>query len=122
ELTLAIVRGGDDEAAEVYARRLISLCEELGVATRLVPLSAGAGTAAAVSVIDELNGDRGVTGVLVQLPLPGAIDASAVLGALDAEKDLDGVSPANAGRFYLGLPALAPATPLAVMELLRRHR
>ena len=121
ELTLAIARGGDDEAADVYARRLVSLCEELGVATRVAELPERAGTGAAAAAIHELNLDPSVTGILVQLPLPAGFDASAVLAALDPVKDLDGASPANAGLFYLGLPALGPATPLAVMELLRRY-
>jgi len=121
DLALAIVRGGGDEAAEVYARRLVSLCEELGVATREETLPAGAGTDDALAVVERLNRDASVTGVLVQLPLPEGLDGSAVLAALDPVKDLDGVSPANAGRFYLGLPSLAPATPLAVMELLSRY-
>src|SRR5436305_1917015 len=83
---------------------------ELGVATRIASLSAGGDTDAAVAAIHELNLDPSVTGILVQLPLPAGLDASAVLAVLDPVKDLDGVSPANAGRFYLGLPALAPAT------------
>jgi len=120
-LGLAIVRGGGDEAAEVYARRLVSLCDELGVATRVVDLPAGEGTAGAAARVAELNGDPAVMGILVQLPLPGDVDTDAVLAALDPVKDLDGVSPGNAGRLYLGLPGLAPATPLAVMELLRRY-
>jgi methylenetetrahydrofolate dehydrogenase (NADP+) / methenyltetrahydrofolate cyclohydrolase len=120
-LTLAIVRGGGDEAAEVYARRLLSLCDELGVATRVVELPISDGTAGALARVRELNDDPAVTGILVQLPLPQELDTEAVLAALDPLKDLDGVSPANAGRLYLGLPGLAPATPLAVMELLRRY-
>ncbi len=120
-LALAIVRGGGDEAAEVYARRLVSLCDELGVEAREELLAAGSGTDDAVGLVDALNRDPAVTGILVQLPLPEGLDTSLVLAAIDPMKDLDGVSPANAGRFYLGLPSLAPATPLAVMELLARY-
>ncbi|HKP88822.1 MAG TPA: bifunctional 5,10-methylenetetrahydrofolate dehydrogenase/5,10-methenyltetrahydrofolate cyclohydrolase [Thermoleophilaceae bacterium] len=114
---LAIVRGGGDEASEVYARRLEALCSELGVETRTVEVSAGD----ALARVEELNGDRSVGGILVQLPLPEGADDVAVAAAVDPAKDVDGVNPVNAGRLYLGLPALAPATPLAVMELLRRH-
>jgi len=121
EVAVAIVRGGGDEAAEVYARRLVSLCQEVGVGAREELLSPDARTSEAVALVDRLNRDPRATGILVQLPLPQGLDSSAVLGAVDPLKDLDGVSPANAGRLYLGLPALAPATPLAVMELLARY-
>lgn len=114
---LAIVRGGGDEASEVYARRLSGLCEELGVEARGVEVSA----ADALARVHELNDDPAVGGILVQLPLPEGADDVAVAAAVAPSKDVDGVNPVNAGRLYLGLPALAPATPLAVMELLRRH-
>jgi methylenetetrahydrofolate dehydrogenase (NADP+)/methenyltetrahydrofolate cyclohydrolase len=114
---LAIVRGGGDEASEVYARRLEALCSELGVEVRVVEVSAGDAPAR----VEELNADAAVGGILVQLPLPEGVDDVAVAAAVDPSKDVDGVNPANAGRLYLGLAALAPATPLAVMELLRRY-
>jgi methylenetetrahydrofolate dehydrogenase (NADP+) / methenyltetrahydrofolate cyclohydrolase len=118
---LAIVRGGGDEAAELYARRLEALCEDLGVSTRVVEVPDTGSTADAIAQVEELNADAEVGGILVQLPLPGGLDQTAVIAAVDPSKDVDGVNPENAGRLYLGLPALAPATPLAVMELLRRH-
>jgi methylenetetrahydrofolate dehydrogenase (NADP+)/methenyltetrahydrofolate cyclohydrolase len=115
---LAIVRSAD-EAAAVYAGRLEKLCGELGIATRSVELSGS--TADAVEAVSALGRDPGVGGILVQLPLPEGVDQDAVVAAVDPAKDVDGVSPLNAGRLFLGLPAMAPATPLAVMELLRRH-
>ena len=115
---LAIVRSADDAAA-VYAGRLEKLCAELGVESRSAELSGD--TASAVRVVEELGSDPGVGGILVQLPLPEGVDQDAVVDAVDPAKDVDGVHPLNAGRLFLGLPALAPATPLAVMELLRRH-
>ena len=114
---LAIVRGGGDEASDVYARRLESLCGDLGVAARVVEITAHT----ALASVQELNVDAAVGGILVQLPLPEGADDVAVAAAVDPAKDVDGVNPVNAGRLYLGLPAMAPATPLAVMELLRRH-
>jgi methylenetetrahydrofolate dehydrogenase (NADP+)/methenyltetrahydrofolate cyclohydrolase len=114
---LAIVRGGGDEASEVYARRLEALCSELGVEVRVVEVSVDD----ALARVQELNADAAVGGILVQLPLPDGVDDVGVAAAVDPSKDVDGVNPVNAGRLYLGLPALAPATPLAVMELLRRH-
>jgi methylenetetrahydrofolate dehydrogenase (NADP+) / methenyltetrahydrofolate cyclohydrolase len=121
ELGLAIVRGGGDEAAAVYARRLEKLCEQLGVRTRVVELAAEGGTDGGIREVEELNLDPSVTGILVQLPLPGDLDATAVVATVDPLKDVDGVNPENAGRLFLGLPSLVPATPLAVMELLRRY-
>lgn len=118
---LAIVRGGGDEAAEMYARRLEALCQDLGVRSRVVEVAADASTADALSLVTWLNREPSVTGILVQLPLPEELDATAVVSAVAPLKDVDGVNPANAGRLFLGLPALAPATPLAVMELLARH-
>jgi methylenetetrahydrofolate dehydrogenase (NADP+)/methenyltetrahydrofolate cyclohydrolase len=117
---LAIVRGGGDEAAEVYARRLEALCEDLGVRARVVEVPGDGSTADAIAQVEQLNADDDVGGILVQLPLPAGLDETAVIAAVDPGKDVDGVNPENAGRLYLGLPALAPATPLAVMELLRR--
>jgi methylenetetrahydrofolate dehydrogenase (NADP+)/methenyltetrahydrofolate cyclohydrolase len=118
-LGLAIVRSAD-EAAAVYAERLEKLCADLGVPTRAAELAPG-DTGAAVAVVEELNRDPDVGGILVQLPLPDGVEQDDVVAAVDPLKDVDGVHPANAGRLFLGLPALAPATPLAVMELLRRH-
>ncbi|HEX8744050.1 MAG TPA: bifunctional 5,10-methylenetetrahydrofolate dehydrogenase/5,10-methenyltetrahydrofolate cyclohydrolase [Thermoleophilaceae bacterium] len=115
---LAIVRSAD-EAAAVYAGRLEKLCGELDVASRSVELADD--TAEAVATVEELGRDDSIAGILVQLPLPDGVDQDAVVDAVDPSKDVDGVHPLNAGRLFLGLPALAPATPLAVMELLRRH-
>jgi methylenetetrahydrofolate dehydrogenase (NADP+)/methenyltetrahydrofolate cyclohydrolase len=119
--SLAIVRGGGDEAAETYARRLQALCEELGAEVRVEEVAADADSAAAIDLISRLNGDDGVTGVIVQTPLPAGVDEALVSAAVDPDKDVDGVNPENAGRLYLGLPALAPATAVAVMVLLERH-
>ena len=115
---LAIVRSAD-EAAAVYAGRLEKLCGELGVPARSVEIAGD--TAGAVATVEELGSDPSIAGILVQLPLPDGVDQDAVVAAVDPLKDVDGVHPLNAGRLFLGLPALAPATPLAVMELLRRH-
>lgn len=115
---LAIVRSAD-EAAAVYAGRLEKLCGELGVPARSVEIPSDTG--AAVETVAALGRDGDVAGILVQLPLPDGVDQDAVVDAVHPLKDVDGVHPLNAGRLFLGLPALAPATPLAVMELLRRH-
>ena len=89
--------------------------------SRVVEVAEGASSEEAIGEVEELNADPAVTGILVQLPLPTDLDQTAVIAAVDPAKDVDGVNPENAGRLYLGLPALAPATPLAVLELLHRH-
>lgn len=118
EAGLAIVRSAD-EAAAMYAGRLEKLCGELGVPSRSVEIAGETGDA--VAIVEALGRDDSVAGILVQLPLPDGVDQDAVVDAVDPAKDVDGAHPLNAGRLFLGLPALAPATPLAVMELLRRH-
>lgn len=118
---LAVVLAGADEAAAVYTRRLERLAAEVGLAFRREELPKGTDTAAAIATIERLNQDPAVTGILVQMPLPPPIDAQAVTAAIAPSKDVDGVHPLNAGRLFLGLPGLVPATPLAALELLKRY-
>ncbi len=118
---LAVVLAGADEAAAVYTRRLERLAAEAGLAFRREELPAGTDTTAAIGTIERLNQDPAVTGILVQMPLPPPIDAQAVTAAIAPSKDVDGVHPLNAGRLFLGLPGLVPATPLAALELLKRY-
>ena len=117
---LGILRG-DDEASATYARRLEALCEELGVAVAVSPVPRGATTEDAIAILDELAGREDVTGVIVQVPLPEGVDESAVVEAIDPAKDADAVNPATAAAVYAGRPGPAPATAMAVLELLDRH-
>jgi|DewCreStandDraft_1066081.scaffolds.fasta_scaffold00278_11 methylenetetrahydrofolate dehydrogenase (NADP+)/methenyltetrahydrofolate cyclohydrolase len=118
---LAVVLAGADEAAAMYTRRLERLAAEVGIAFSRVELLPETDTPAALATIERLNQDPAISGVLVQLPLPPQIDAQAVTSALAPAKDVDGVHPLNAGRLFLGLPGLVPATPLAALELLKRY-
>ena len=117
---LGILRG-DDEASATYARRLEALCEELGVAVAVSPVPKDATTEQAIAILDELASRGDVTGVIVQVPLPDGVDEGAVVEAIDPAKDADAVNPATAAAVYAGRPGPAPATAMAVLELLDRH-
>jgi methylenetetrahydrofolate dehydrogenase (NADP+)/methenyltetrahydrofolate cyclohydrolase len=84
-------------------------------------LAADATQADLLALVDKLNRDAGIDGILVQLPLPKQIDPNAIAAAVDPDKDVDGVGPLNAGRLVLGLPGLFACTPLGIMEILALH-
>jgi len=119
---LALVSVGEDPASRIYLGRKSAACAEAGIEARRVQLAAGTSTEAVVERVRALGADPAVHGVLVQLPLAPPADAQAVLEAVPPEKDVDGFHPLNAGRLAQGLPALAPATPAGILELLRHHQ
>ncbi len=120
--TLALVSVGEDPASRIYLRKKSEACAGAGVDVRRVELPAGADTRAVVHQVRLLADDADVHGILVQLPLAAPADAQAVLEAIPPAKDVDGFHPTNAGRLAQGLPALVPATPLGIVELLRHHQ
>ena len=115
---LAVVLVGDDAASQVYVRSKERRAEEIGVATRDHRLPASTTTKTLLRLMEELNADPGVDGILVQLPLPGAVDSAAVLRAIDPEKDVDGFHPDNLGLLMLGTPRFVACTPQGCMRLL----
>lgn len=115
---LAVVLVGDDPASAVYVRNKDRAATGAGLEARTIRLPADTTQAALLEVVHHLNADASVDGILVQLPLPEGLDASAVLDALDPAKDVDGLTPTNAGRLAAGRPGLVPCTPLGVMKLL----
>jgi methylenetetrahydrofolate dehydrogenase (NADP+) / methenyltetrahydrofolate cyclohydrolase len=117
---LTVVRVGEDPASAVYVGNKVRTSEELGIRSEQVHLSAEASHDEVISVVRRLNADDEVDGILVQLPLPQQIDASAVLEEIDARKDVDGFHPINVGRLSLGEKALVPCTPAGVIEILKR--
>jgi methylenetetrahydrofolate dehydrogenase (NADP+)/methenyltetrahydrofolate cyclohydrolase len=117
--TLAVVLVGDDPASAVYVRSKTKAAREAGVDVRDHKLPATTSQAELGSLIDELNRDAGVDGILVQLPLPPPLDADAVIRALDPDKDVDGLHPTNLGRLAQGRPGFVPCTPSGCMRLLR---
>lgn len=117
---LVVVRVGEDPASAVYVRNKVRTSEALGFRSEHRALSAETSTEQLLSLIAELNERDDVDGILVQLPLPRAVDETRVLEAVDPAKDVDGFHPVNAGRLALGQHALAPCTPAGVIELLER--
>ena len=116
---LAVVLVGDDPASKVYVGQKEKGCLEAGFASFLHRLPAAATQKELLSLIDQLNKDKAVHGILVQLPLPPQIDPDTVLAAIKPEKDVDGFHPVNMGRLVAGLPASEPCTPKGIMRLLK---
>jgi len=115
---LAVVLVGEEAASSVYVRTKDRAAREAGIDARTIRLPADTSQADLLAVIQALNGDAGIDGILVQLPLPDDIDPQAVIEAIDPAKDVDGFHPVNAGRLADGRPTLVPCTPLGVMKLL----
>ncbi len=115
---LATVIVGDDPASEIYVRSKHRACEEVGMRSVHHGLAAASSEEELLELVRALGDDADVDGILVQLPVPAHIDPDAVVGALDPGKDVDGLTPANAGLLAHGTPGLVPCTPAGVMELL----
>jgi methylenetetrahydrofolate dehydrogenase (NADP+)/methenyltetrahydrofolate cyclohydrolase len=118
---LATVLVGDDPASHVYINLKQKAATEAGIEARDLKLPADTSEEELLATIAELNGDDGVDGLLVQLPLPDHLDESRVIEAIAPAKDIDGIHPYNAGRLYLGRPTLVPGTPLGVMRMLDEY-
>ena len=117
---LAVVLVGNDHASEVYVRNKRRACEEVGIHSIAYDLPAEAAQADLIALIDRLNNDPAVNGILVQLPLPGHMDSETVIERIHPDKDVDGFHPYNIGRLTVRLPRLQPCTPRGVMTLLER--
>jgi len=115
---LAVVLVGHDPASEIYVRRKIGECRKAGIGSIEKRLTADCGEQALLDLIDGLNADPAVHGILVQLPLPAGIDAARVLDRISPAKDVDGFHPVNVGRLSTGSQSLVPCTPLGIMMLL----
>jgi methylenetetrahydrofolate dehydrogenase (NADP+)/methenyltetrahydrofolate cyclohydrolase len=118
---LATVLVGDDPASHVYINLKQSSAREAGIDARDLKLPAETSEEELLATIADLNADDDVDGLLVQLPLPEHIDENRVIEAIAPEKDVDGIHPVNAGRLYLGRPALVPGTPLGIMRMLDEY-
>lgn len=117
---LAVVIVGEDPASQIYVRNKARACEEVGFCGEVHRLPAETEQAALNALIDRLNADSRIHGILVQLPLPAHLDAEEVTLRIDPRKDVDAFHPFNVGRILLGDPIFLPCTPAGVMELLRR--
>ncbi len=118
---LAAVLVGDDPASAVYVRSKGKACEEAGMHSETIRLPKETSEAELLAVVDRLNADPGIHGILVQLPLPKQIDSEKVLRRVDPAKDVDGFHPVNVGKLVTGdRTAFRPATPYGVQQILIR--
>lgn len=115
---LAVVLVGEDAASQVYVRSKVKACEEAGIISRNHSLPVETTQEELLSLIDTLNADPIINGILVQLPLPPQIDVQAVIERIDPSKDVDGFHPYNLGRLAGKAPTLRPCTPYGCMRLL----
>jgi methylenetetrahydrofolate dehydrogenase (NADP+) / methenyltetrahydrofolate cyclohydrolase len=118
---LAAVLVGDNPASQLYVKSKIAACEQLGLASALLTPPATVNTLDLLAVVEDLNRDNEVDGILVQLPLPPQVDTKRILEAVDPAKDVDGFHPMNLGRLVSGRPGLVACTPAGCMEILRRN-
>lgn len=116
---LAVVLVGEDPASQVYVRNKGKQTIEAGMASFEHKLPADTAQADLIALVERLNADPAVDGILVQLPLPGHLDEQAVVERISPNKDVDGLTPTSTGRLALGLPGLLPCTPLGCLMLLK---
>lgn len=117
---LATILVGEDEASKVYVGQKEKACKELGIYSERINLPGTTTEAELISLIERLNEDSKIHGILVQLPLPKNINETNVLYAIDPKKDVDGFHPVNVGKLMLGEPDFIPCTPHGIQELLIR--
>ena len=115
---LAVVLVGSNAASEIYVRNKRAACDHVGIRSYSYDLPATTPQTDLLALLDRLNHDRAIDGILVQLPLPAHIDPATVIEAIDPGKDVDGFHPYNVGRLAVRLPRLRPCTPWGVMQLL----
>ncbi|MWV45033.1 bifunctional methylenetetrahydrofolate dehydrogenase/methenyltetrahydrofolate cyclohydrolase FolD [Paenibacillus sp. HJL G12] len=117
---LAVVLVGEDPASHVYVRNKEKACHDLGYYSEVHRLPADTSQADLLALVDKLNHQDSIDGILVQLPLPKHIDEKAVINAIAVDKDVDGFHPVNVGNLVIGDDSLLPCTPAGVIELIKR--
>jgi len=116
---LAVILVGSDPASEVYVGSKRKACEEVGFVSRSYDLDVSTSEHELLALIDELNDDDAIDGILVQLPLPDHLDSNLVIEHINPKKDVDGFHPSNVGKLVLRQPGLRPCTPKGIMELIK---
>ena len=116
---LAVILVGDDPASHIYVRNKILACEKTGIISTEHRLPADVSAADLLKVIDQLNKDPAIHGILLQLPLPAHLDENTMVLAISPDKDVDGLHPVNAGRLMAGLPGMVPCTPQGSLILIK---
>ncbi len=115
---LAVVLVGENPASQVYVRKKTEACAEAGIVSKSFDLPAESSEADLLNLIEQLNNDNEIDGILVQLPLPDHMDSTTVLEAIHPTKDVDGFHPYNIGRLVQRMPALRPCTPHGIIHML----
>ncbi|MBQ2821501.1 MAG: bifunctional methylenetetrahydrofolate dehydrogenase/methenyltetrahydrofolate cyclohydrolase FolD [Thermoguttaceae bacterium] len=118
---LAAILVGDDPASQVYVRNKEKACAEVGMKSQLFRLPADTTQEQLLELVDELNHDDSVHGILCQLPLPKQINEKVILDAVSADKDVDAFHPVNVGLILQGRPRFLPCTPFGIQEMLKRY-
>ena len=118
---LAAVLVGEDPASRVYVRNKGRACDEVGMVSAIIEMPDNSSPGRVLEQVQTLNEDPAFHGILVQLPLPAAIDEYEIIEALDPDKDIDGIHPYNVGKLLQGRPDFVPGTPAGVQQLLLRH-
>lgn len=121
EVTLAVILVGEDPASQVYVNNKKKACEYCGINSKSFELPETTSEAELLKLIDELNNDAAIDGILVQLPLPKGIDEDKVIMAIDPAKDVDGFHISNVGSLCVGRKGLVSCTPAGIIELLKRY-
>ncbi|MCR5636665.1 MAG: bifunctional methylenetetrahydrofolate dehydrogenase/methenyltetrahydrofolate cyclohydrolase FolD [Clostridiales bacterium] len=121
-LGLAVILVGDDNASQIYVRNKAKACEEVGINSKQYTLPANTGQEELLKLIDTLNKDDKINGILVQLPLPKHIDEKEVIKAIDPKKDVDAFSNENIGRMFCGDMICSPCTPSGILEMLDYYK
>lgn len=116
---LAVIIAGNDPASRIYVNSKKKDCEEVGIKSFEYSLPEETGEEELLELIDALNQDRAVDGILVQLPLPKHLDEAKVIRRISSEKDVDAFHPFNVGELMIGRPVFAPCTPAGIMELIK---
>jgi methylenetetrahydrofolate dehydrogenase (NADP+)/methenyltetrahydrofolate cyclohydrolase len=122
DVRLATVLVGDDPASQIYIRLKHKAADDVGIQAIDKRLPGDTSEESLLELVEELNGDDSVDGILVQTPLPSQVDEARVMRALDPMKDVDGLHPFNAGQLFFGLQTLVGATPVGVMRLLGEYK
>ena len=120
DITLAVVKVGNDPASAVYVRNKEKACEYVGINSRTLALPEETTQEELLNIVRDLNEDDTVNGILVQLPIPKHIDESEILLAINSTKDVDGFHPVNVGKMVIGEDTFLPCTPAGIIEMLKR--
>ncbi len=115
---LAVILVGEDSASQIYVRNKQQACKEVGIKSNPHHLPESTSEQALLTLIDQLNQDNTINGILVQLPLPAHIDSNAILNRINPNKDIDGFHPYNLGCLAARQPRLRPCTPMGIMHML----